>query len=715
MADPTTVYLINQAAATDTQGVTTDPPTCSAPPSQLPRDLRLRILSLLPANDLTLSGRLAFKDAAQHFSGPRHRTVTLGQPLPSHAVACFGRVSQEGSSPGSAAAGPAAAVPVTGATATVAPANTATAATTTATPATIAASSAIAAAAAAEVKHLSLPRRHSLLSTAAASGCEANLEVAWALLQPTLFHEMLPTGRYQVISHVMLHVLCPGVAAVRSGHAHVLPWLLTHCPGLLDRASIVKAAARHCDLAGLQAVWGLLRGQVEGTELWAWVLDAAAGSATSDAVAKIQWVLQEAAGICAPTESTSEAAAGTGDLARLQWLCEQGCPLGAGGALAAAVREAGMAVVQWLEGEAGCAVPAPGETYWRLALVEAAAASGCVGKLLWARERGLLVGQGSAAVAFTAAARRGHVDALRWLAEAAGPQGLSTPGLLDAAVESGSIPAVSWLLQAGCNASPAVYETAAEHGHLELLTWLVRQRQEQEQGRSPGAQLPWRRGLAGKVIGNWPRGRSAREEEVWGAVQVLEAAGCPLGPEALMAAAQWGSLRLVRHLYVDCGVQLPNSILHDATMGGSEAVVEWVMGLQQQGVELPWDAVCVRSVHWAVACFADRAMLECLLRLGWPPVERHTLRNAVVVGCQVVVLQWLVEHGAAGSRGEVEVALVQAHDKLEEPELTQVVRYLEGLLAEIPPGGGEEAGKGEGAGEEQEEGDTGEDGSDGGV
>lgn len=44
-----------------------------------------------------------------------------------------------------------------------------------------------------------------------------------------------------------------------------------------------------------------------------------------------------------------------------------------------------------------------------------------------------------------------------YLAEAAGPQKLSTPGLLlDAAVESGSIPAVAWLLQAGWKTSPVV-------------------------------------------------------------------------------------------------------------------------------------------------------------------------------------------------------------------------------------------------------------------
>lgn len=153
------------------------------------------------------------------------------------------------------------------------------------------------------------------------------------------------------------------------------------------------------------------------------------------------------------------------------------------------------------------------------------------------------------------------------------------------------------------------------------------------------------------MISNWPRGTSAREEEVWGAVLVLAEAGGPLGPQALKAAAQRGNLLLVRHLFEDRGVQLPASILHDASMQGSEAVVEWVLGLQQEGVDVPRDAVFVSNAHWTVACFADRAMFKCLLRVGEPPVERHTLRSAVLAECQVVVLRWLVEHGAAGSRG----------------------------------------------------------------
>ncbi len=52
----------------------------------LPLELRLRILSLLPPNDLALSGRLSCKEAAQRFAEPQQRTASCRQPLPCHVL-----------------------------------------------------------------------------------------------------------------------------------------------------------------------------------------------------------------------------------------------------------------------------------------------------------------------------------------------------------------------------------------------------------------------------------------------------------------------------------------------------------------------------------------------------------------------------------------------------------------------------------------------------
>ncbi len=50
-------------------------------------------------------------------------------------------------------------------------------------------------------------------------------------------------------------VPCPGFAAATAGHPHLLPWLLQHCPFLLDLARTLEAVARHCDLPALQALY----------------------------------------------------------------------------------------------------------------------------------------------------------------------------------------------------------------------------------------------------------------------------------------------------------------------------------------------------------------------------------------------------------------------------------------------------------------------------
>ncbi len=46
-----------------------------------------------------------------------------------------------------------------------------------------------------------------------------------------------------------------GSAAVVSGLAHLLPSLAQLCPGMVDPGRTLEAAARHCDLAGLEAAW----------------------------------------------------------------------------------------------------------------------------------------------------------------------------------------------------------------------------------------------------------------------------------------------------------------------------------------------------------------------------------------------------------------------------------------------------------------------------
>ncbi len=361
---------------------------------RLPLDVVLRVLALLPPNDLALSGRLVCKLSAQHLR-TRHphpqpdepqqphahpTVVDLTLPLPQHA-----------------------------------------------------ASEAILTHARYQLRQLPLHRKLQILCTAATSGCETNLAVALQLLQPYAQHLLFRAPRQPVHcvgrskdSSSTLEVDV-GTAAARAGHAHLLPWLVEHCCPLDPRRTLA-AAAQYCDLPGLQTTWYVLRsypgtnnsstgssgtgsGDSNGSsggsgsrsssgsssndgcrfstgDVDVVVLDAAAASLTPDALAQLQWLIDgcragpaatshssstssgdgggvvgngaaplsacHGDGRCTLTLRTAAAACRSGDLLRLQWLHARGCPVVSPMVLAAALEHAPLPVAQWLVDHLRC-------------------------------------------------------------------------------------------------------------------------------------------------------------------------------------------------------------------------------------------------------------------------------------------------------------------------------------------------------------------------
>ncbi len=346
---------------------------------QLPPALQLHILSFLPRNDRALSGRLLVSpDAAAGLSDPQHCTASLSQQLPPHAVPWAVEAGQQ------------------------------------------------------HVRQLPFWHKLQLMCTAAASGSEVNLEVALALLQPSIFPELVQEERHAYYkskpeSWVDRFLLCdPGVATVKAGHLQLLPWLLRRCPGLLWPERVLEAAARYCDLAGLREALGLLNAQ--GSGMWSnhssnsggsgggrgvystdaggdaicalgqRLLDGAAESETPDAVQKLAEIMDTYE--CRVAESTAMAAVPSGDLARLRWLRErEGWDMRVVGAcvLHCALAYSTLAVVQWLVEEGGCQLPAeegaPASTWedrgwdWAPFMATAATSADGVAKLQWLRER----------------------------------------------------------------------------------------------------------------------------------------------------------------------------------------------------------------------------------------------------------------------------------------------------------------------------------------
>lgn len=205
--------------------------------SPLPTALQLHILSLLSPNERALSARLVCWEAYEAL--PDDCSATLTEPLPAHAAPWAQEEGQEA------------------------------------------------------LWCMTFKQKLHLLCTAAASGSEVNMEVAWAMLQASIFPELLR-------SRVFLPDPYPDPQALwRRGQATLTcwaGWCATALPCSVRPWRVLGAAAHHCDVAGLQAAWEALQGEsaVFQPFLTQGVLCAAAASATPDAMAKAEWLLAAA-------------------------------------------------------------------------------------------------------------------------------------------------------------------------------------------------------------------------------------------------------------------------------------------------------------------------------------------------------------------------------------------------------------------------------------
>ncbi len=658
----------------------------------LTSELRLHVLSFLPPNDLALSGRLSSKDAAQRFSELQHRTACLSQPLPRHIMAATDAGPGPGAAEGAEGGG--------------------------CTPFR----QALRAAA-----QLSFRQKLLLLSTAATSGRKTNVGFAWRLLQPHVFPELLQTESYMTTvkdvwkphSQGELPRRRPadvGSAAVASGLAHLLPSLAQRCPVLLDPGAILEEAARHCDLAGLQAAWEAVGQRLCGRppmlpprrrelpmgmeclmprpdDVCQRVMVAAACSLTSDATAKMAWVLDT----CryhsrAPVEHAEVwgAAAASGDLARLRWLEEQGCIWWGTEALAAVLRHADLGFIVQMEGEGGYLPPADDE-FWRSKAAVCAAAGSArdsAPKLRLLADRGAEVGtEGAVQVA----AQHGNLEALkvalqRWQAASSPARpSVAIPYAMSYAIQSGHVQTVACLHQAGCDLHMYMLVEAIDRGDLSMLRWLL-------EGGCPIGRI-----TLTDVVELWPNEMPADGERLAEALRLLAGAGMAARGEhdehhLLVVASRkghpWAVWRCLQQLVTTDGVSFEDreQIARAAVASGNEAVVCAV-------AELGWlpgvNGASPTSCYAVAAKNGDRGMLACLQRLGLPMGE-GALGAAVRQGAPLPALRWLVEHGAAtqAARDRVVLASISNYYKWRNQEQQEVQAWLQGLPVTPAAGGG---------------------------
>ncbi len=586
---------------------------------QLPLALQQHILSFLPPNDRALSGRLVSAYAAAGLTGPDHCTASLSQPLPPHAVPWAVEVGQQ------------------------------------------------------HARQLTLRHKQQLLCAAAVSGSEVNLEVARAMLQ----HSVFP-GPLQRVFHIVPYP-DPGLAAAKAGHAHLLGWLMQHCRELVDTDRTLGAAAQYCDLAGLQVACEALRQEDTGeghaggssehtqgpTDIQR-ALDAAAGSATPDAVAKVEWLLAVEGGRCRLQESTATAAARSGDLGRLRWLREQGCPMGGSDVLQSALRHADLAVAEWLVGEAGCGLPGAAGHQWVRVAHEAAGSRDGVPKLQWLRERGAPPPGGQLVCAAAAA---GQMEVVRHLLSGLEPAAAHDAAQRAAAwaVGSGRIPMVEVLIHSGATISPGEYAWSSLSAHymykdrlagvdsVAMVRWLARE----ARASAAGLDLP-------SLIERWPRHTPACSRDLLEAVQLLVGeAGCRGwdAERALKEAAVRGDLALVQYLLQQRpGCRPGYAVLREAVRSGNQVLLEWLVAQHPGCLGGPGAGEEGHFGLYVSAAFnGDLGTLTGLRRLGVPWGVKDSVVEGVWAGCRMPALRWLVEQGAlVGSRNRLKSEVHQS-------------------------------------------------------
>ncbi|PNH02550.1 hypothetical protein TSOC_011459, partial [Tetrabaena socialis] len=378
-------------------------------------ELVQRYAERLPPNESAVTLRLVNKATAAHFRAPQHTTVRLSLPVPHHAFVW--RCGSEEA-----------------------------------------------------LSCLTRGQREQLPRLTARSGSVANLEVLLAR-EDTYSRPQSIDALVEAASAGQLEVCrwlrqqgCPWdedvlrKAAV-GGHREVCEWLLVSgCPwseevagaaATPNVAGLLAGAAAGCDLPTLQRLHHTYLDSIGIAlclSLKLALVTAAAGSATADWRAKVEWL--EGRGYPQSTGACNAAARLLDGRTRLEWLQQRGYPLTPRVAAAAATSGAVDALQYVLD----AGVELPGEV---AIFLTRAAEGGHLAVLRALHARGLLHVQLGGITLAASAAQRGRLPVVAWLVEALGAAAVLSTRVFAAAAGSGvsecnRMELLAWLHEHGC-------------------------------------------------------------------------------------------------------------------------------------------------------------------------------------------------------------------------------------------------------------------------
>ncbi|PNH10598.1 Ankyrin repeat domain-containing protein [Tetrabaena socialis] len=274
-------------------------------------------------------------------------------------------------------------------------------------------------------------------------------------------------GGHQAVCEWLLASGCPwsewaAGAAARGGHVGLMDWLLGTGHDSTS-GSLADGVAAGCDLPTLRRLHSTHFAQQLGEYYKASVMASAAGSATVDWRAKVEWL--EGQGFPRTAKACAKAVKQPDWRGRLQWLQQRGYPLDGDVAEAAAnvgVVDALHYVLDW-----GVAL----DKYTTAFAAREAARGGHLAVLQALHARGFtyhLV----PAVAAAAAVHR-HLPVVAWLVETLGAEKVLSAELFASAAKSGKMELLAWLHGHGCPWDHNVFAYAADTGCEEQLEWLA--------------------------------------------------------------------------------------------------------------------------------------------------------------------------------------------------------------------------------------------------
>ncbi|GLC46993.1 hypothetical protein PLESTM_002005500 [Pleodorina starrii] len=305
-----------------------------------------------------------------------------------------------------------------------------------------------------------------------------------------------------------------------------------------------------------------------------------------------------------------------------------------------------------------------------------------------------------------AAIRVNNLAVVRYLHEYGLLDERNGKGALRRAAEDGNTAALSELVALGCHIGKHVILSAARHGHLNVLRWLLEAPEAGPAGGGEALAAVTHRGVDLAVAGaesgslelmQWVWGQGCLWDELvsykaaeYGSLELMQwmrARGCPWDPHTFSSAAESGSLEKVEWLAAR------GCPCNEGAFTAAAKVGSWLLLERMAALGCPMGARGAAYIE--AGANGDLATLRCLRSLGcpWDPCGT-TFSGAVYPNCDydggrsspLAALRWLHAQGCPVDWVEVQKRAVRRLELSLSRDLSRATDVLRWVRSQVPPG-----------------------------